>query len=204
MPAFRTARRIGSDKKIRDLAKVIKQTHGTLHSIVEIGPSKYNALYHKIGNLNKLLAWGHARVIENLAGQRPDCPRALSDQFANPRMIERSLMQHGRKIKLEQRTKAESDFAVAAASILARERFIDWLDKTGREYQVVLPRGASEQVKKSRASWCPPIPPMRSTSLQKRISRPPQRLRPSGLQRRRANSPTQNRACHNEVIWATI
>jgi ribonuclease HIII len=63
-------------------------------------------------------------------------------------MIERSLMQHGRKIKLEQRTKAESDIAVAAASILARERFIDWLDKTGREYQVVLPRGASEQVKK--------------------------------------------------------
>jgi ribonuclease HIII len=142
------SKRIGSDKKIRDLAKVIKQTHGTLHSIVEIGPSKYNALYHKIGNLNKLLAWGHARVIENLAGQRPDCPRALSDQFANPRMIERSLMQHGRKIKLEQRTKAESDIAVAAASILARERFIDWLDKTGREYQVVLPRGASEQVKK--------------------------------------------------------
>jgi ribonuclease HIII len=115
---------------------------------VEIGPLKYNELYQKIGNLNKLLAWGHARVIENLATLRPDCPRALSDQFANPRMIERSLMQRGKTIKLEQRTKAESDLAVAAASILARERFIDWMDKTGRFYQVTMPRGASAQVKK--------------------------------------------------------
>jgi ribonuclease HIII len=143
------SKRITSDARIRALAKIIKHTHGTSHSIVEIGPAKYNELYNKIGNLNKLLAWGHARVIENLAGQRPDCPRALSDQFANPRMIERSLMQQGRRIRLEQRTKAESDIAVAAASILARERFIDWLAKTGKRYQRILPRGASGEVKKA-------------------------------------------------------
>jgi ribonuclease HIII len=141
------SKRIGSDKRIRDLAKIIKATQGAVASIVEIGPAKYNELYRKIGNLNKLLAWGHARVIENLATLRPDCPRALSDQFANPRLIERSLMQRGKTIKLEQRTKAESDLAVAAASILARERFIDWMDSTGRSYGKTMPRGASAQVK---------------------------------------------------------
>ncbi len=116
-------------------------------SVVEITPVKYNALFQKIGNLNRLLAWGHARVIENLATAKPDCPRALSDQFANPKLIERSLMEHGKTIKLEQRTKAESDLAVAAASILARERFIDWLANTGRVYGKTLPRGASALVK---------------------------------------------------------
>jgi ribonuclease HIII len=142
------SKRIGSDKRIRDLAKIIKATQGAVASVVEIGPLKYNELYRKIGNLNKLLAWGHARVIENLATERPDCPRALSDQFANPRLIERSLMQRGKTIKLDQRTKAESDLAVAAASILARERFIDWMDKTGLMFHKTLPRGASAQVKK--------------------------------------------------------
>ena len=141
------SKRIGSDKRIRDLARIIKTTQGAVASVVEIGPIKYNELYRKIGNLNRLLAWGHARVIENLATQRPDCPRALSDQFANSRLIERSLMERGKTIRLEQRTKAESDLAVAAASILAREKFIDWMDQTGRSYGMVLPRGASAQVK---------------------------------------------------------
>ena len=141
------SKRIGSDKKIRDLAKFIKTTQGAVASVVEIGPEKYNALFLKIGNLNRLLAWGHARVIENLLALKPDCPRALSDQFANPKLIERSLMEKGKAIKLEQRTKAESDLAVAAASILARERFIDWLAKTGKTHGKVIPRGASPLVK---------------------------------------------------------
>ena len=117
--------------------------------MVEIGPEKYNEMIARNKNLNRVLAWGHARVIENLLGLRGDCPRALSDQFANPKMIENALMEKGKAIVLEQRTKAESDFAVAAASILARERFIDWLEKTGRHFQKVIPRGASAQVKQT-------------------------------------------------------
>ena len=118
-----------------------------MHSVVAIGPERYNQLYAKFGNLNRLLAWGHARVIENLLEIRPDCPRALSDQFANPALIKRALLEKGRGIQLDQRTKAESDVAVAAASILAREAFIDWLRTKGRELQVELPRGASALVK---------------------------------------------------------
>jgi len=71
-----------------------------------------------------LLAWGHARVIENLLAKKPDCPRSLSDQFADARLIEQSLLRHSRKIEIQQRPRAESDIAVAAASILAREGFI--------------------------------------------------------------------------------
>jgi len=141
------SKNIKSDKKIRDLAAAIRNTQGAVQSVVEIGPAKYNQLVASFGNLNKLLAWGHARIIENLLELRPDCPRALSDQFARPHLIQRALMDKGSRIVLEQRTKAESDPAVAAASILARERFIDWMDKNGRRYGKPFLRGASAQVK---------------------------------------------------------
>jgi ribonuclease HIII len=116
-------------------------------TVITIAPERYNALFAKIGNLNRLLAWGHARAIENLCELRPDCPRALSDKFANVSVLNRALMEKGKTIVLDQQTKAESDFAVAAASILAREKFIDWLESTGDRMQCKLPRGASTAVK---------------------------------------------------------
>ena len=141
------SKRIGSDKRIRDLAKVIRTTPGAIGDAVSIGPERYNDLYEKFGNLNSLLGWGHARVIENLLERKPDCPRALSDKFADASVIEKALLKHGRKIRLEQRTKAESDLAVAAASILAREAFIDWLESGGKALGVTLGRGVSATVK---------------------------------------------------------
>lgn len=143
------SKRITSDARIRALAKTIRSIPGVVHRLVTIGPDRYNQLIAKMGNVNRLLAWGHARVIEDLLGARPDCPRALSDQFAHPSLIEKSLLEHGKRIQLDQRTKAESDPAVAAASILAREGFIDWLEKKGKELGLTLPRGASAQVKET-------------------------------------------------------
>jgi ribonuclease HIII len=141
------SKRIGSDQRIRDFADLIRRTRGATQSVVLIGPEKYNQLYRKFTNLNELLAWGHARVIENLLEVRPDCPRALSDQFGNPRLIKRALLERGKGIELQQRTKAESDLAVAAASILAREKFIDWLRNAKRSFGRELPRGVSAGVK---------------------------------------------------------
>ncbi|MDQ3621455.1 MAG: ribonuclease HIII, partial [Verrucomicrobiota bacterium] len=147
------SKKIGSDQRIRDFAELIQNTPGAVPQVVMIGPERYNELYLKFGNLNRLLAWGHARIIENLLGRRPDCPRALSDQFANPRLIKTALLERGRGIELEQRTKAESDVAVAAASIIARASFINWLRKTGAAFQKELPRGASALVKKVAAEF---------------------------------------------------
>jgi ribonuclease HIII len=143
------SKRIGSDAKIHQLAKMIRETPGVAFETIVIGPERYNDLYEKFGNLNNLLGWGHARVIENLLEKRPDCPRALSDKFADERVIKKSLFQHGQAIQLEQRTKAESDLAVAAASILAREAFIDWLDREGKRAGLALGRGVSAPIKEA-------------------------------------------------------
>ncbi|PYJ49632.1 MAG: ribonuclease HIII, partial [Verrucomicrobia bacterium] len=90
------SKRIGSDARIRALAETIRKRTAGLIETVLIGPERYNELYQKFGNLNKLLGWGHARVIENLLAKKSDCPRALSDQFADARVIEQSLLRHGR------------------------------------------------------------------------------------------------------------
>src|SRR5260370_8567239 len=96
------------------------RTTGLATNIVLIGPEKYNSLYEKFANLNDLLAWGHARVIENLLLQKPDCKRSLSDKFANERVIQRALLKQAREIQIDQQTKPESDIAYAPASTLSR------------------------------------------------------------------------------------
>ena len=143
------SKRISSDARVRALADTIRKTSQGLVETVLIGPAKYNELYDKFGNLNRLLGWGHSRVIENLLERKPGCPRSLSDQFADARVINDSLMRHGRNILIEQRPRAESDIAVAAASIMARDGFINWLDRKGKELGRRLERGVSPAVKET-------------------------------------------------------
>lgn len=143
------SKQISSDQKIEKLAEAVRAIPGLRWEVVQINPERYNALYEKFGNLNRLLAWGHAKVIEVLLERVPDCPRAVSDQFANPAVLQRALQEKGRGIELVQRTKAESDPVVAAASILARERFVKWLRDTGETLGIPLPKGVSSAVKES-------------------------------------------------------
>ena len=133
-------------KRQKKLSKIIQESSGIEYEIILISPAKYNELYSKIGNLNNLLAWGHAKCIENLCKKKPACQRALSDQFAKSSVLESSLGTKGKKILLEQRTKAEEDVAVAAASVLARNHFVDWMDKNSEELGIELPKGASSRV----------------------------------------------------------
>lgn len=148
---IRDSKAVKSDRKIRELANIIRKTLAGKFTRVAIGPVAYNRLYGKFGNLNRLLAWGHARAIENILERVPECPRALSDKFANESLIKNALMTNGRNIRLEQRVRAESDPAVAAASILAREAFIDALDKMGGELGMKIPRGGGVQADEAAA-----------------------------------------------------
>jgi ribonuclease HIII len=151
LSGIRDSKNIGSDRKIHDLAKVIRETPGCVFASVPIGNEAYNRLYEKMGSVNSILAWGHARVIENLlaasAKMNPPPLRAISDQFAYSKtVVEKALMAQGRELELVQRHKAEEDLAVAAASILARDEFVTRLFKLEKEFGVKLPKGASTAV----------------------------------------------------------
>ena len=97
----------------------------TGYAVVKLGPAAYNRLYAKIRNINRLLAWAHGTAIEELLEKRPACDRVVVDQFApTEATIRRALKTRGKAATVEQRHKAESDIAVAAASVIARELFI--------------------------------------------------------------------------------
>jgi ribonuclease HIII len=138
----RDSKRI-SDGRILEMEPLIRRM--ARHSVVAIGPERYNELYGKMRNLNRLLAWGHARALENLLSEL-DCPRALADQFGDEQWIRNALLEKGKKVLLEQRPRAEEDVAVAAASILARAEFINRLKRLSQEHRLDLPKGASESV----------------------------------------------------------
>jgi ribonuclease HIII len=148
---IRDSKNISSDKKISELAEVIRTTPGCVVDSVVVGNEAYNRLYAKMKSVNTLLAWGHARVIENLMGKRyqmnPAPVKAISDQFAASKtVIEKALMAQGKEIQLVQRHKAEEDLAVAAASIVARDEFVKGLAKLESQFVMKFPKGASAAV----------------------------------------------------------
>jgi ribonuclease HIII len=131
-----------SDDVIKKLSPKIKNIVGNKFDIIVITPKTYNNLHAKMKNVNKILGWSHARVIENLLAKE-DVKEAISDKFGNERLIKDSLQEKGKKINLMQFTKAERYTAVAAASILARNRFNEWFDEQAEKNDLSLPKGAS-------------------------------------------------------------
>ncbi len=138
-----------TDPEIQELAEKIKELCAGRFEIIEISPEKYNRLYEQMKsegkNLNTMLAWGHARAIEELL-KKVDCTIAIADQFADKRFILGKLQAKGRMIEVIQMHKAEQNIAVAAASILARARFVEKIAALSKKYAMTFPLGASAAV----------------------------------------------------------
>lgn len=138
-----------SDMENLRLAQEIAKICKGRFAIIEISPERYNLLYEQFKkekkNLNTLLAWGHAKAIEEILS-KVDCEVAIADQFADERFILGKLQEKGKKLRLIQMHKAEQNIAVAAASILARARFLKKLSRLSNEYKIDLSKGASQTV----------------------------------------------------------
>jgi ribonuclease HIII len=137
-----------STGRVWQLEKAVKQICPAFEVVV-ISPARYNDLLAKMRNLNCLLAWGHARAIEDVLA-RVECSLALADQFGDESYLQDSLMQRGRAITLVQQPKAEADPAVAAASVLARAAFLRAMENLSALAGIELPRGATHVVPAAR------------------------------------------------------
>ncbi|WP_213357946.1 ribonuclease HIII [Chlamydiifrater phoenicopteri] len=133
------------DSEIRKLAKHIKSL--CFYDVMVLFPETYNRLYERFKNLNVLLAWAHASLIAKLAPDPLDEVFAIVDQFASSKGLLENMVQRRSAIPLIQRTKAESDIVVAAASILARDAFVAAMEKLENTYQIQLPKGAGVAAK---------------------------------------------------------
>ena len=129
-----------SDQSVRVIAKEVKKL--CKYDIVKISPEKYNQLYRKFKNLNKMLAWAHARTIENIV-EKHNVDHVIVDKFADESVLKSMLFDKSKKKKIIQNIRGEEDIAVAAASVLARDEFLRTLRSLSLEVGVVLPKGAT-------------------------------------------------------------
>ncbi|MFW6151887.1 MAG: ribonuclease HIII [Verrucomicrobiota bacterium] len=143
------SKRITSENKVLGLGKELREMLFRQHSIVKIGPETYNRLYTRMRSVNRMLSWAHARAIENMLEMMPSCPRVVVDQFGAKHEVEQALMKAGKGIDMVQKHRAESDPAVAAASIIARETFVRSLKDMEKQYETVIPKGASAKVRET-------------------------------------------------------
>jgi ribonuclease HIII len=121
-----------------------------------LAPAEYNRRYAEFKaagrNLNHLLAELHACVLDAVL-TRVALPLSatltvIADQFADERLVRErlraALAVRGQPLpKLLQTPRAEANIAVAAASILARDRFLAWLDDASARGGVRLPKGGA-------------------------------------------------------------
>lgn len=138
-----------TDNRNLELARRVARISNGSFAIIEISPEKYNDLYEQFKKekktLNTLLAWGHAKAMEEILS-KVDCKVAIADQFADERFILSKLQEKGKSLQLIQMPKAEKNIAVAAASVMARARFLEKLEKLSSEFKIKLPKGASQMV----------------------------------------------------------
>jgi len=130
-----------TDNRMLVMAEEIKSL--CPHFVVPIEPKRYNELYDKVQNLNRLLAWGHAWTLENMLEKVP-CDLAIVDKFGDESYIRKVLQEKGCQITVVQQTRAEEDTAVAAASILARARFVRQMEQLSKKVGKTLPKGSSD------------------------------------------------------------
>jgi len=137
-----------SDKDITLIAPQLKKILHNKFTVKVVKPADYNSLYEIHKNLNRLLARLHFETISTLL-QKVDCKEIIIDKFGNEKLLIAEFSVLGSDIKLHQFTKAERYMGVAAASILAREAFINWFDEIGEKTGINLPKGASDEVIKA-------------------------------------------------------
>lgn len=150
--------KLSSDKRNLELARGIRSMLPKEDiEVLCLLPGSYNRLYERIGNLNTLLAWAHSRVIENLLERHGACCDVIVDQFAGEYVLKRALMERGRGARVLQTPKGERDTAVAAASIIARERFLTEMERLSRSAGpegFILPKGAGAAADRAAQGIC--------------------------------------------------
>lgn len=138
-----------TDKKILELEDIIKASVVD-YSVLELKPCVYNLRYEQVaaqgGKLNQLLGYGHVAALSKVLEKHEDCHSALIDQFTTSMVNIRALKQRFPQCDVRQQPKAESNLAVAAASVLARAQFLHTMAALAAEAGVQeLPKGGGAQ-----------------------------------------------------------
>ncbi len=137
-----------SNDSVREYAERIRSSSSGYFSIVSVSPLDYNRRFGELSRSGKnsldMLAECHAEAIRELLSKTPMPGRVIIDKFCNEKRIA-YLLPEG-DYMLDLRIRAESDPAVAAASILARDAYLKGLDRISRKFGITALSGAGEKI----------------------------------------------------------
>lgn len=138
--------------QVPSIAAAIREVLGSGNYLIWV-PKDYNATYAsyqaKNQKLNHLMADAHANTIARLREKHValDSIQIVCDRFGTERFLIDSFKRAGITDPLTQAPRAESHVAVASASILARDRFVQVLGRLAEDVGTRLPLGGGPPAK---------------------------------------------------------
>jgi ribonuclease HIII len=135
-------------RQVREMAARASRILGPENvRVVSLAPSEYEARRAAArGNVNRLLGELNTEIINELRGE---VEAVVVDAFGErARLYVEPGVPLG--VRLEVRPRAEDDAAVAAASILARARYLEEMDKLSERVGFELPRGSTHVLDAAR------------------------------------------------------
>ncbi len=147
---LKESKQIANDARLFQMEALVKKPAGVVIEVACMSMEKYNQLYPQFGNLNNLLAWLHAKALENALKQR-FVPTGVLDQFTKQKLVQKYL--HVEGFSLDQHVHAEEDPVVAAASIVARAEYVRRLNQLSEKADIKLPKGSGVQAKDTLRSF---------------------------------------------------
>lgn len=148
----RDSKQLRDNQIIQIATSLYQQFPGRMSGIV-LKPARYNQIMDDMKsnsrNLNDLLAWQHCGVIQNLLDASQPVDGILVDQFSKSKKVAAAFRTKQPDLRVVERSGAESDLAVAAASILARYQFLGAMKELSKRYKIDLPLGAGSNVDKA-------------------------------------------------------
>jgi ribonuclease HIII len=129
-----------SPREIVRISEEIKKKRIVYTKIIlqpEVYNSKIKDLKRENKNLNELLAWAHATVIQNTLDTLDyNSVKVVIDKFDVEKTCKRLAKLDKNKIKIIQKSRGESEIPVAVASILAKSFFEEQVDVICRRYGI--------------------------------------------------------------------
>lgn len=135
-----------NDEKIRVLAKEIKSI--CPHTVLIVSSSKYNSV-HKQHNMVDIKCKLHNQAYLNLIKKGYTLPeQIIIDQFVQEKSYYRYLSNEKEVVRnIHFETKAENKYlAVACASVLARNAFLEYWDMLEEKFDFTFEKGAGKKV----------------------------------------------------------
>lgn len=138
-----------SNKNCAKIAKTIREEYSSFFKEVILLPKEYNILYSRFKqkgeSLNQLLGYLHSLAIKNIWDKR-QANSIIVDKFGNENDVKRYFDKSHSEAKFICIPRGESQTVVAAASIIARDRFVREMSILSDNIGEDIPFGAGPQV----------------------------------------------------------